>query len=241
LFSHFPKAGGSEIRHILTTVVGESINVDQNRGMYKNNSTILEDNYFLQTEFVSLEPYQKSNFFVIAHVRSPCNYLLSLWAFGSDGKGALCHSTKDESVYGNTPPYNNKDDLQRFTMWLQDNKKIYTNRLVHKYFNNNIWKTDPTLGNADCWIHTEMLIYDLVNCLKRYEEQGGKVKWEKFHKIKVNENPSTHSNCEDYFGDGRKALVMNSNKDMAKLFGYETCCTENNKTLPEEFKKFWIN
>ncbi|CAH1802085.1 unnamed protein product, partial [Owenia fusiformis] len=38
LFSHFPKAGGSEIRHILTTVVGESINVDQNRGMYKNNS-----------------------------------------------------------------------------------------------------------------------------------------------------------------------------------------------------------
>ncbi|CAH1802507.1 unnamed protein product [Owenia fusiformis] len=138
LFSHFPKAGGSEIRHILTTVVGESINVDQNRGMYKNNSTILEDNYFLQTEFVSLEPYQKSNFFVIAHVRSPCNYLLSLWAFGSDGKGALYHSTRDKSVYGNTPPYNNKDDLKRFTMWLQDNKKIYTNRLVHKYFNNNI-------------------------------------------------------------------------------------------------------
>ncbi|CAH1780234.1 unnamed protein product [Owenia fusiformis] len=241
LFSHFPKAGGSEIKTILSRVVGGQIEIHGGReylSRYRANKT----KYFLQNEGQTLTPDLKYFFFVIAHVRSPCNYLLSSWTYGSGGKGDVYNMTKDKSVYGKTPPYNNTDDLDRLTLWLQDNKKIYSKRLIYKYFKTTNWETDLTLKSADCWVHTEMLIYDPMNCLKRYEKQGGYVKWENFRKIKTRRaNPSNHSQCKDYFDEKRKALVMNSNKDMAEIFGYETCCTENNATLPAGFEELWTN
>ncbi|CAH1799065.1 unnamed protein product [Owenia fusiformis] len=249
LFSHFPKAGGSEIKYILGMVVGGRKNIYGGNGGNKdyyvrrfkaNSSIFFRTNYFYQNEGQSMDPDLKSAFFVIGHVRSPCNYLLSCWTYGSSGKGDVYKMTKDKSVYGKIPPFNNTDDLERLTMWLQDNKKIYTNRLIYKYFKTTHWKTDLSLKNVDCWVHTEMLIYDLVNCLKRYEKQGGNVKWENFHKIKkLKANPSNHSQCKNYFDDERTALVMDSNKDMAKIFGYENCCTESNTTLPADIEELW--
>ncbi|CAH1782463.1 unnamed protein product [Owenia fusiformis] len=246
LFSYIPKAGSSEIQTILSIVVGGEIEIfggSEYISRYQaNKTTFFKNNFFLQNERQQLKPDMKSSFFVVGHVQAPCNYLLSSWTYGSDGNGNVYKMAKDKSVYGVTPPYNNKEDLDRLTMWLQDNKNMYTNRLTYKYFKTAKWKTDMNLRSADCWIHTEMLIYDLVNCLKRYEKQGGNVKWENFRKIKTKiENPSNHSQCGDYFDDERTALVMDSNMKMAKIFRYESCCVESNTTLPAGFEELWTN
>ena len=123
--------------------------------------------------------------FTIAGIRNPCDYYLSLWAFGSDGEKS---GFKDQNpdllpLYGKTKPYTNPEDLELFFRWLVNPKVrgLFTERVVGSVG----WQPSGTmdLNAADCWLHSDHLLPTLRGCLRQFEAGGGKVNWEEFEKV----------------------------------------------------------
>jgi len=102
LYDHMPKAGGTFIAPLLRNAVGRT--------------------YFgIRTEFEKLTARDVDVAFTVGSVRNPCNYYLSLWAYGADHGGSMMSviPRKKRYVYKTTSP--NKDsqaDIQKFQDWV---------------------------------------------------------------------------------------------------------------------------
>jgi len=203
LFKHFPKAGGSYTKRLLDAALGQELKRDfssngpraQMGQELKAQKKRENGGYVVLHEFEDLRPSDKRDFFTMGAVRHPCSYLLSLWAFGSDGKGLYLSQLRKkghEDAYGKTPPYDSPADLQRFTKWLQLSAGVEWGRFFSNYRATGEGG-QPGLGSLHCWAVTYNLVDDLRSCLRRFEaERGGKVNWAEFEK--VNANPKTKSN-----------------------------------------------
>ena len=109
LFDHLPKAGGTSVKAYLNKLIGTHVDGKQVAARTGHNESLSPDKWVLVHEFESLTEAQRERFFTIGLVREPCSYYLSLWAFGSDGKGSerqkLGIRRQNRRIYGQRRPY----------------------------------------------------------------------------------------------------------------------------------------
>jgi len=154
IFKHNAKAGGGSIEELLLQL--KPIKYSNYRGSLrkrahnnvatKNITTTLllaneterndtapiqihpNDTLIVVSEFNRVSKKHRRKGFVISNIREPCDQYLSLWAFGSAGKGNLYHGFKKKlynwtlDAYGHdSPTFDSKEDIQRFQQrWLPD-------------------------------------------------------------------------------------------------------------------------
>ena len=111
--------------------------------------------------------------FVIGLVREPCSAYVSLWAYGSTGKGQFIDSMRKHMGKGNASrycghfaPFNSSLDVARFRrfMRLPDVQGVMSARFITHYSSRPF---------VDCWARTDSLKQTLRVCLRGYELQGG--------------------------------------------------------------------
>jgi len=210
VYDHLPKTGGTFIKSHISRLIPDELLAVIN-------------------EFDGLTGMErKANAFVLGSIRKPCPYYLSLWSFGSHGYGSLwkhmtANGTKPSDLYGRSPPYNNPEDLDRFSQWLEREAGILTNRLNQSY---GIHHTNPnSTSTVDCWVHTENLVHTLRACLEIYEGRGGVVDWGHFPSPEDEHiNQEVHATCEEMYDEHREALVVAKDESVFKVFGFDSCC-----------------
>lgn len=131
--------------------------------------------------------------FVIAGIRNPCDYYLSLWAFGSAGEksGFKLQNPDILPLYSKDgAPFLTAADKDLFYKWLVHPKVrgLLTERVVGSVG----WQPTGTMDAAavDCWLHSDHLLPTLRVCLKQFEARGGKVNWDKYEKTIEDNEPS---------------------------------------------------
>mmetsp|Transcript_14026 Transcript_14026/g.28643 ORF Transcript_14026/g.28643 Transcript_14026/m.28643 type:complete len:380 (+) Transcript_14026:119-1258(+) len=133
-------------------------------------------------EFDTADPIIQQRAFVVSSIREPCDQFLSLWAYGSSGRGAL-HRNVDG--YGIDAPYfDSPRDIDAFRHdWLGNREiKGMIARRHHQSFGNNRLE-DTNADNkldgypVDCWVYVDDFDATMYSCLREYEIQGGHVDW----------------------------------------------------------------
>jgi hypothetical protein len=261
LYKHIPKTGGKHLENILTAVVGKntSFNLAPWGDVMPAGGETAQFSYIPESHPLTIEV--RAAYYVVSSIRHPCDYYLSLWAFGSEGRGTfrnkLRHQIKDaglKEVYGQSPPFNRKEDLNRFTLWLQVNPYFVFLALISRFFCSYCVCFCPFLfflqhargelskrvlssfaknmqigrftDNVDCWVHTEDMDMDLRACFKSFVAQGGKVDMSEY-KIQLARmvHPSTHERCSSYFNAVRENMVRTHDRLVFNHFNYTECCS----------------
>mmetsp|Transcript_23063 Transcript_23063/g.43640 ORF Transcript_23063/g.43640 Transcript_23063/m.43640 type:complete len:380 (-) Transcript_23063:15-1154(-) len=133
-------------------------------------------------EFDTADPIIQQRAFVVSSIREPCDQFLSLWAYGSSGRGAL-HRNVDG--YGIDAPYfDSPRDIDAFRHdWLGNREiKGMIARRHHQSFGKNRLE-DTNADNkldgypVDCWVYVDDFDATMYSCLREYEIQGGHVDW----------------------------------------------------------------
>ena len=215
IFKHYPKAGGGSIKKLLLEFKpNQYLRKDlyeeklHNITFRKQNQSSEERDDFnfinpdnslviineLEKEPISIHDHKMG--FVISNMREPCSQYVSLWAFGSIGKGGLYRELlkKDYNwtltAYGQDPPtYESERDVQAFRRWL---KSRHIANLVTKRFEQSFGKqvisphgedsssairSTAMPDTVDCWVFVDDFQATLYSCLKQFEDQGGAVDW----------------------------------------------------------------
>ena len=213
VYNHLPKTGGTFVKYALAKVIPPEL-------------------LGIRTEFQGFTGMEVGRDFVVGSIRHPCNYYLSLWGFGSDGKGDLYSrqtANMKKILYGHTPPYNNTEDLEALDRWLGRNAGVLSNRLKQSYALPGR-PFDASL--VDCWLETEHLLASLERCLNLYESRGGVVKW---HELPSPEdghtNPSSHASCTEMFDETRQSIVEKRDIQIMKQFNYTSCCSPSQSSI----------
>lgn len=133
-------------------------------------------------EFDTADPIIQQRAFVISSIREPCDQYLSLWAYGSSGRGAL---HRNVGGYGKDAPYfDSPRDIDAFRHdWLGNREiKGMIARRHHQSFGKNRLE-DTNAHNkldgysVDCWVYVDDFEATTYSCLREYEMQGGHVDW----------------------------------------------------------------
>jgi len=122
------RAHGSNVRtknNNTTLLTNETGRNDTAAIQINSNDTLI-----VIPEFDRVSKLHRHKGFVISHMREPCDQYLSLWAFGSAGKGELYEGLKRNrynftvDAYGHdSPTFDSKEDIQRFQQkWFTDRK-----------------------------------------------------------------------------------------------------------------------
>lgn len=187
LFKHLSKAGGTLAIAVLRLVLPQ-------------------DRLTIRVEGQPVSGNDQRHHFVLGLVREPCSSYVSLWAFGSSGKGQfmegmrrLVGKANASQYYGRTPPFNSSSDLRRFRSWvrLPAVRGVVTARYLTHY------SASP---RVDCWVFTDALKSTLERCLHAYESQAGRfvVNWTMFDSewveaTRSSAHSSPHGECEQFF------------------------------------------
>ena len=146
------------------------------------------------------------------------------------------------------PFYNSSADIARFQGWMST--KQVRGGLLNRYTRSYLSKRrNPRHAEIkeriDCWVFVEDFESTLVNCLQKFEAQGGKVNWEapklkqilahlktpkavaivRGGQVKKNNN---HGNCAKYF-DAKTARMVEAGPEeyVYRKFGYSSCCSRD--------------
>jgi len=194
IFKHNPKAGGGSILEVLEQLKPNKLrHNDLDRQHNPHTKGIDTDESFVRmVEFDRVSLRDKSRGFVISSIREPCDHYLSLWAFGSEGKGDAyaksIHTDRSWSVlaYGKDPPaFDSHRDIASFQKhWLRHSsvRGLIAKRFLQSFafeFSSSS-KHKPTTNPpeaVDCWVFVDDFQASLVSCLQQFEDQGGSVNW----------------------------------------------------------------
>lgn len=184
LYDHMPKAGGTFLIPLLRQAVGGA-------------------NFAFRSEFSPLLKSDVRKDFVIGSVRNPCDYYVSLWAYGSDHGGAMMARVPKENryLYANTSATRNSStDIHRFHKWVRmlnqpGHPGVMSVRFARSYaqMDRSIQASAPPvtlshsdlmsvkrslkfpgfLERVDCWVRLESLDQDTRHCLRRWHRQTG--------------------------------------------------------------------
>lgn len=184
LYDHMPKAGGTFLIPLFRHSVGR-------------------ENFDFRPEFSNVTWRDIEANFVVGSVRNPCDYYVSLWAYGSDHGGAMMHKIpkKDRYVYENTSANrDSREDIRRFHQWVRMlNKKghpgIMSVRFARSYavLRRDIKSMAPPMAlddedleavrralatpaffkRVDCWVRMENVSEDAQDCLLRWGSKTG--------------------------------------------------------------------
>ena len=196
--------------------------------------------------------------FVVSSIREPCSHFLSLWSYssangprGKDGKGGFYHWFPEmASLYGLDPPYfNSSRDIATFRQWMR-NKNVnglMMERYLHSYQHrqkqlppreSEAKKVRPKKEHVDCWVFVENYESSFIDCLRRFEAQGGLVDWERpqlnamLTSVRGGkgglERKRNHDGCSTYFDTDTAQLVeQGPEKSIYSKFGYHGCCSKD--------------
>lgn len=184
LYDHMPKAGGTFLIPLLRQAVGGA-------------------NFDFRSEFSPLHRGDVRKDFVIGSVRNPCDYYVSLWAYGSDHGGAMMAKVPMEHryLYENTSSTRNSStDIHRFHKWVRmlnqpGHPGVMSVRFARSYAKmerdirasappaalshqdlmsvKRSLRTPKFLDRVDCWVKLESLNQDAQHCLRDWQRQTG--------------------------------------------------------------------
>jgi hypothetical protein len=223
-------------------------------GVFVN--TILQEMSVGRHKFISEEhavtPERKSNVFVIASTRNPCDYYVSLWAYQHRKPFAPAQNEKFGFFdFGGHHAHKNATKFRSWLSWVQGPRfstmsTRFWETLISEQDGLSCWK--GSLGTCskhldddavdrdfrekgfkdavDCWLYVETFTRDLRYCLHKYELVSGvKLNWKPFNVMdEMKHNPSDHGACEDYYTPEAEASVMRTDRRLFEAFGYTTCC-----------------
>jgi len=247
VFNHNPKAGGGTVKMFLKALM-PCVYVQHNNlhGKWWEDPSRNESCFVLVTEFDSTGVQDRTKGgFVIGGVREPCDEFVSLWAFGSAGKGALrLESSMKEELYGRDPPtFDSPRDLEAFRKWLR-HPKVEGNLIQKRFDKSYVHGSDKTT-HVDCWVRTEDEVRTLLACLWQFERRGGRLDWTSAEAktllhaaeaprraLKENDKDGVvdvqlghHAPCATYFQNaGDAQFVEDRQARIYADFGYAGCC-----------------
>mmetsp|Transcript_4881 Transcript_4881/g.12586 ORF Transcript_4881/g.12586 Transcript_4881/m.12586 type:complete len:264 (+) Transcript_4881:238-1029(+) len=213
LFKHFPKCAGSYAKGLMDAAV-PGHKLEPESGSVTKKSWI--ENY------------------VISVIREPCDWYVSLWAFGSSQHGKLyvtfTEKEPDDVVdyYGESPPYQNPADIAKF-------EKFVTGKYTRGDHTARFLSSFSEVPWVDCWINTANLAEDALSCLRAFEEQGGQVHWDRVNAFLDSRrklaaagraNTSPHGPCQSYYSADLANYMRNESFDapMYDYFQWADCC-----------------
>lgn len=233
IYKHFPKSGGSFALHVLQDTLGKQ-NVYNCR----------------EVEALAACKRVQESSFVISNARNPLTYYISLWAYGSEGRGGFRKYWDSE-----TSPMrkmNDNQDAERLQKWIQNINSpglgLESLRFYHSFLANKtkgitqqsfrlssshakhiqdmfINITLEQLG-VDCWVDQTEEENDLQYCLHMLEQRGiAKVNWQALQNYlkKEKHNNSHHMSCEFYLDDKTSDVIRDIDVGLFKLFQFEGC------------------
>merc|ERR1719265_2145261 len=130
VYDHMPKAGGTFLTELI-------------------RSAVRRRNFVNVGEFQSLSEELRNSSFVIGSVRNPCDYYLSLWAYGADNGGAMMSRIPKEQkfVYNTTSPNRDSDsDILLFDKWVRMVSKPGQPGIMSVRFARSYAKMDRDVG-----------------------------------------------------------------------------------------------
>ena len=151
--------GGGTIRDIFKEIKPKMLRKEEEMGMIKDED--VNKSYLLIPELTSVTMSDHDKGFVISSMREPCSHILSLWSFGSAGKGALYENLKGEDArwteraYGEDAPFfDTERDISAFRdVWMKHNsvKGTIGRRFKQLFDNGSIASASPP-EQVDCWV-----------------------------------------------------------------------------------------
>lgn len=226
-FKKTPKTGSKTLEEWLRKAVKSPIReIPETSTLFPRNATRLPWNFKTQLEGT----------FIIASIRNPCEMLLSLWSFASQGRGAF-HKCQGAG------PFSKTYDKEIFREWVLAHPGLVTRRLFRSYATSqlsynkdfhcdfeagqqdaeNLLKAD--LSHIDCMIHTETLHEDSQICFQDLERRGFTIDWTAFASMSsIRTHETTHSRCASYFDEDLSSFVWKHDAAVFHKFGYNTCC-----------------
>lgn len=182
-----------------------------------------------------------ASFFVIGLVRRPCDYMMSVWASSSVNQWEKnAAGAREQGWWGQTPPYNNTADQERFELWLDD---VTANRDKHRgyYYSNGVKFMSAAIAEryvnpnlVNCWVRTHAMVDDLKICMEQYEGCGGKydaagLSAERVAAAIAEANaadpPSVYATCSGFFSEEAMASVLQSEQSVIDDYDLDRCCS----------------
>jgi len=184
LYDHMPKTGGTFLVSLFRSAVGKK-------------------NFVFRSEFSNLTRKNVSDNFVVGSVRNPCDYYVSLWAYGAEHGGSMMSHIPKEERYLYETESSHKDstkDKAMFQAWVRMiNKKgqpgVMSVRFARSYsrVNPGIVAAAPPMRlekkqldnvkkalegadfmqRVDCWVRTETVQADAKACLQAWQQNTG--------------------------------------------------------------------
>ena len=150
-------------------------------------------------------------------------------------------------LYGKDAPfYNSSTDIALFQKWMSS--KPITGVLMKRHTEYFLSKRQnpehaEIKERVDCWVFVEDFESTFVNCLRKFEAQGGTVNWEApklKHMLAYIDAPNdvaifkggneikndNHGSCAKYF-DAKTARMVEDGPEeyIYRKFGYKSCCS----------------
>lgn len=115
---------------------------------------------WVRTEFQSVSEQDAAQHFIVGLVRAPCDTLLSLWAYGSKGEGAMAkgkYKAMLRPYYGkDAPNFSTHADVDRFNAWVQ--QPPIRNLMDQQLVGGLGWQPKGKFDGStivDCWVSTD--------------------------------------------------------------------------------------
>ena len=241
LYNHNPKAGGGTILQVLRRATPCEHLVDRNAHRpWWEDKTRNESCYVNVREAQASGRGDQRQAFVLGSVREPCDHYVSLWAFGSAGLGGW--QKHGSQFHGkDRPRFDSARDVAAFRKWLRAPK---ISGVVAARFRDSYQDKNAAMF-VDCWVRTEDLAATLLDCLRRFERQGGAIRWSRLQDFVRSAAPSRrlyesknvnfssdqldprllhHAPCDTYYARPDKTYVERHESFIFQTFGYEKCC-----------------
>ena len=218
LYNHVPKTGGQFAIKVLRSMVAK-------------------EHFKRVGEFISSNVTHRKEYFVVAGVRSECEYYVSLFAFGAGScrRSAYCRGWRETFRHDAllASVFDNATDVNSFARFLNRTAGLYSLRARNSL---------PDMA-VDCWVRTENEVDDLARCLMQFAvnggelangargalDEGGEAALRELMAAKKQPHPSEHLGCDYYFGEEQmRRLVQEADADIcAVLDGSCQCCGGN--------------
>lgn len=197
-YKHMPKAGGTFLTAVLRETFGDNVLVVND---------FISTNHFFNATLSGRARDEAGRQFLLGSVREPCDYYVSLWAFGRQQlkRGAergfvdLAHDMSEArkaALYLDETPAG-------FRAWLREFAGVFSIRLLQSYGGvagecfsarecaharatvdwGRVDGSAVSRGMADCWVDAKDMRTGLAHCLRRYADvaaaggTGGAVDW----------------------------------------------------------------
>ena len=206
------------------------------------------------------EAHQQQHF-VIASVREPCDWYVSVFAWSVCGDNGHAWKTDPDGRW--TQEYSScSQNVSHFRAWLSGRPtgtRLYSGRAMFADAAGAFYEEHGAAPNVDCWTDVADFANTLRRCLRMFEAQGGAVDWAAPKLVEAleaapvpmtrrlqvrapgprnmskNSPPSSQRArlpCHAYYDDATAGRVTVGNAVLYAAFGWQGCCQPSTDLQP---------